>query len=134
MSFLSPQHLLHHFSFCEFIHKLIEITDFPHKSIFHLFDTIPADNTRDESASRIEEWSFLKESLEINSHIEYMSKSPCIISCEPEYSLINFCLGSSLFLHFCDIEWIYFCDWHREYFGILHISLRIILLLDFHQV
>lgn len=130
----TPQHLLHRFSFCDFIHELIEISDFPHQSIFHLFDTISTDNPSDESASRIEEWSFSEECLEINSFIENSLKSLCVISCEPHDDCIHLRFGSSFFLYFCDIEWIYFCDWHREYFGILHISLRIILLLDFHQV
>lgn len=105
---LSPQYLLHRFPFCKLIHELIEIADFPHQPIFHLFDTISTDNPRDESASRIEEWSFSEETLEINSFIENSLESCLIISCEPRYNFIDFCFGSSFFLYFCDIERIHF--------------------------
>jgi len=118
---LAARQFCYSFPFCEFIHELIEIADFPHKSIFHLFDTISTDNTRDVSTSRIEEWSISEECLEVDSCFENYFKSLCIISCEPINNFIHFGLGSSLFLYFCDIEWIYFCEWHREYFGILHV-------------
>lgn len=114
------QYLLHFFPFCKFIHELVEIADFAHESVWHLFNTIATDNTSDEVTIWIKFWRLTEEGLEINSLGEYVFESLHIISCEPGNNLVNFRFGSSFLFYFCHEEWIDTREWHGEDFGIMH--------------
>lgn len=114
------EYFFHCFSFCEFIDEFIEIPDITHELIFDFRYFVSTDTPGDEYSIWIENWGFSEKCLEINIFFEYFFESVRIISCEPEYDLIDLGLCSSLFLCFGDIERIDPCDWHGEYFGVLH--------------
>lgn len=135
-SVLFLEYFFHCFSFCEFIDELIEISDITHELIFDFGYFVSTDTPSDEYSIWIENWGFSEKCLEINIFFEYFFESVCIISCEPEYDLIDLGLCSSFFLYFCDIERIDPCDWHGEYFGVLHNDwgiVRFLILVKFHH-
>lgn len=114
------QYFFHLLPLSNLIYQLIEIPNISHEFILDFMDLVSTDAPSNECSIWIHQRGFSEEYLEIYLIFQHALESCLIISREPIDNLINFGFLSSLFLHFCNIEWVYFCDWHGEYFGIRH--------------
>ncbi len=109
---LSPQNLLHSFSFCEFIHKFIKITSISIERIFYFLYFHTTNTSSDFRGIRIHRWRFSEKSFQSDGRIDLFLQPFFIISSEPENYLIDFISRASLFLCLCDIHRIDACKGH----------------------
>ena len=86
--------------------ELIEISDVSHERVFDVLYFVPTDTPCDESAIWVHMRCLAEKCFEVSFVLEDSLQSYGVISCEPHDDLIDFGFGASLFLYFCDIEWI----------------------------